>query len=106
MGRVLSSDPVTKQAKVMHYSDHDDTYVIAEHQNADAILEANLAQRNSYRGKWEQHGEWGDHYARIPAVVYGDLLRKGIAKDEKRFRKWLDDRDNLPFRLRPGSLSK
>jgi hypothetical protein len=106
MGKVLSSDPITKQRKVMHYSEHDDTYVIAEEQNADAILEANRAQRNSYRGAWEKHGEWGDHYARIPAVVWGSLVRKGIAQDNKRLLKWLDDRDNEPFRVRPGSLTK
>jgi hypothetical protein len=106
MGKVISSDPITKEKKVMHYSNSDDTYVITKEQNADEILEANLGERNSFRGGWENHAEYGDRYARIPSVIWGELVTKGIAHDEKRLRKWLDDRDNLPFRTRPGFLSK
>jgi hypothetical protein len=107
MGRLISSDPVTKKAKEFHKGqDEGSEYWIEEKQDVGGIIDLNKAEYASYRKATDAHAEMGDHYARIPSVVWGDLLRKGIAQDEKRLRKWLDDRDNLVFRRRPGSLSK
>lgn len=103
---IIKSDPVTKIKTKMHFSEHDDSYVLETQQDADEILAGNLASRNSYRGSWERHGEWGDLYARIPLGVWYDLKRQGIADDEAALRRWLDDRDNQVFRRRPGRLSK
>ena len=107
MGRMISSDPVTKKAKEFHKGqDEGSEYWIEEKQDVGEIIDMNKAEYASYRKATDAHAEFGDHYARIPAVIWGDLIRKGIAQDEKRLRKWLDDRDNLLFRRRPGSLSK
>jgi hypothetical protein len=122
MGKLISSDPITKTTRSFHkgqrdgeeyyiYNEQDVTHIIEKNkhlynQDVTHIIEKNKHLYNSYRGAWEAHGEWGDRYAEIPSTVWGDLLRRGIAQDEKRLRKWLDDRDNLLFRCRPGSLSK
>jgi hypothetical protein len=107
MGKLVSSDPITKTTRSFHKGQRDgEEYYIYNEQDVTHIIEKNKHLYNSYRGAWEAHGEWGDRYAEIPSTVWGDLLRRGIAQDEKRLRKWLDDRDNLLFRCRPGSLSK
>jgi hypothetical protein len=36
--------------------------------------------------------------------VYYDLKRRGIADDPKKFKQWLNDRDNRVFRTRAGTL--
>jgi len=106
-GRIISADPVVKKAKRFHKGqDEGSEYYIEEVQDVEDIIELNKAEYASYRKATDAHAEMGDHYARIPAVVWGDLLRKGIARDNKRLLKWLDDRDNLLFRRRPGRLSK
>lgn len=103
---IIKSDPIAKIQTKMHYSDADDSYVLETRQDANEILEGNKASLASYRGAWESHAEWGDLYARIPVSVWYDLKRQGIADDEKGLRRWLDDRDNLVFRRRPGKLSR
>lgn len=39
------------------------------------------------------------HVARIPLVIWRQLQKLGITKDEKRFNQWLDERDNRVFRV-------
>jgi len=107
MGRIISADPITKKRSVFHKGQEDGKdYYVEETQDVQSIIDMNKAEYASYRKATDAHAEMGDHYARIPAVVWGDLMRRGIAQNEKRLRKWLDDRDNLLFRRRPGSLSK
>lgn len=90
----------------MHYHHADDTAIVSHEQDDKEILEGNKASYNSYRRATDPHGEWGDLYARIPLVVWGRLVEQGIAFDETALREWLDDRDNIVFRRRPGRLSK
>lgn len=105
MSHVLAADPVTRITRKMHYSDHDDTAVFYAEQDVTEIQEGNKALYNSFRGAWERHAECGDLYGRIPAIVVGDLMRKGIFLDDAKFLAWLDDRDNSDWRTRPGRLS-
>ena len=107
MGKMISHDPVTKTTKTFHKGQRDgEEFYISTEQDVTDIIEKSKHRYNSFRGAWEKHGEWGDKYAEIPASVWGDLIKSGIANDEKRLRKWLDDRDQLAFRQRPGRLSK
>ena len=104
MGRMLSADPITKTRKVFHRDSSGDEYHIETQQDVTAIIERNKHLYNTFRSAREKHGEWGDKYAEIPLSVWGDLLRRGIANDEKALRKWLNDRDQEAFRTRPGRL--
>ena len=42
------------------------------------------------------------HVARIPLVIWRQLQRLGITKDEKALNAWLDERDNRVFRVDDG----
>jgi len=42
--------------------------------------------------------------AEIPRVLYDQLAQQGITKDKKRFRAWLNDYANKPFRVWEGRL--
>lgn len=108
MGRRISSDPVKKVTKTFHAGQDTDgsEFWVEGKQDITEIAELNKFEYNTYRKATDRHGEWGDHYARIPAIVWGDLLRRGIAQDEKALRKWLDQPENQVFRRRPGNLSK
>ena len=103
---LITSDPFSKKQVRFRHTNGSDEYAIEAKQDVTDIVERNKHLYNSFRGGWESHGEWGDHYARIPAVVWGELMKQGIAQDEKRLRRWLDENHNQLFRTRPGSLSK
>jgi hypothetical protein len=106
MGRTITHDPVTRVTRKMHYSESDDSYVVESRQDANAILELNKASYNSYRRASDPHGSWGDLYASIPLVIWGDLCRRGIAFDNERLAAWLDDSENQFVRRRPGTVSR
>jgi hypothetical protein len=42
------------------------------------------------------------HVARIPLVIWRQLQKLGITKDEKAFNAWLDGRDQRVFRVDDG----
>lgn len=42
--------------------------------------------------------------AEIPRVLYDQLQKQGITRDKKKFRAWLNDYANKPFRVWEGHL--
>lgn len=42
--------------------------------------------------------------AEIPRVLYDQLAQQGITRDKKKFRQWLNDYANRPFRVWEGRL--
>ena len=101
---LLHADPVTRIKRKIHFRPHEETFVVSHEQDDKEILEGNKASYNSFRKASDPHAEMGDLYARIPLVVWGRLMESGIAFDDKALRKWLNDRDNLVFRRRPGRM--
>lgn len=83
-----------------------DRLVVADEQDVQAVTDLNRAEYATYRRGTDRWGEWGDLVARIPLVVWDDLVRRRIAYDDKALLKWLDDPDNAAFRRRPGRLSR
>jgi len=56
---------------------------------------------------FDERARWADdmnHVAQIPMPIYFQLKDQGILDDDKRFRAWLNDRDNNVFRTRPGKV--
>lgn len=99
--RLLSSDPVTKKAELWH-AETDGSAVIETKQDVTDIIEANKADFNQAGSlKGDMH-----HVARIPLVVYEELMRKGIAGDPAALKRWLDNPDNRAFRTHPAKLSR
>ena len=90
------------------HADGDGGIIIETRQDISAILEQNKKEYNSYdeRAKWSDH-LFGNKVASIPLTVIDDLNAKGIMRgfavlDEKRFKAWLNERDNRVFRTRTG----
>jgi len=97
--RLFDRDPLTGITQYWHVTDKGE-YVIETQQDVTAIAEANKRQYNDTPDK---HGDV-NKVASIPLNVYYDLKRRGIADDPKKFRQWLNDRDNIVFRTRAGTL--
>ena len=107
--RVHSLDPALKIRRNWH-EDTDGSVVVETQQDVEDIIELNKAEMASV----DENARYGDQarIARIPLSTYFALQRQGIigpdgdVTDETAFLKWLDDKDNVLFRTRPGSLSK
>ena len=86
-----------------YHEDADGVTGIETFQDVECIVEEAKFKYNSFdeRSPWK-----GDLHqvAEIPMTVMMQLQKDGIIDDEKRFRKWLNDRDNRVFRTRPGRI--
>jgi len=94
--------------KTVAHADGDGGLVFETRQDVSGIVEANKREFNQYdeRAKWSDE-VYGNKVASIPLTVIDDLNKQGIMRgfhilDEKRFRHWLNERDNRVFRTRPG----
>jgi hypothetical protein len=100
-------NPVNFRQSTVH-SDGDGGIIIQTSQDVSAIIEQNKKEYNSFdeRAKWSDE-LFGNKVASIPMTVIDDLNAKGIMRgfavvDEKRFKAWLNERDNRVFRTRTG----
>jgi len=90
------------------HADGDGGIIIETRQDISAILEQNKKEYNSFDEKARWSDElFGNKIASIPITVIDDLNAKGIMRgfavlDEKRFKAWLNERDNRVFRTRTG----
>lgn len=90
------------------HADGDGGIIIETRQDITDILEQNKKEYNSYDEKARWSDElFGNKIASIPLTVIDDLNAKGIMRgfavlDEKRFKAWLNERDNRVFRTRTG----
>ena len=99
--------PVKFRDSAVH-SDGDGGIIIETRQDITDILEQNKKEYNSYdeRARWSDH-LFGNKIASIPMTVIDELNKQGIMRgfailDEKRFKAWLNERDNRVFRTRTG----
>jgi hypothetical protein len=100
-------NPVNFRKSAVH-SDGEGGIIIETCQDITDILEQNKKEYNSYdeRAKWSDN-LFGNKVASIPMTVIDDLNKQGIMRgfavlDEKRFKAWLNERDNRVFRTRTG----
>lgn len=103
MARLFDVDPVTKTKRLFHWNEADESFHIETVQDVTDIVEANkgVAARFDERTPWK-----GDMHrvASIPMNVYMELRAKGIADDDKAFKRWLNSPDQKCFRTRPGRV--
>jgi hypothetical protein len=90
------------------HSDGDGGIIIETRQDISGILEQNKKEYNSFdeRARWSDD-LLGNKVASIPLTVIDDLNKQGIMRgfavlDDKRFKAWLNERDNRVFRTRTG----
>jgi hypothetical protein len=90
-----------------YYDDDVDGVFTVDTQDAEGLLEvakASMAQT-------DERARWGDtptdprnQIAFIPDVIWVDLYRRGIVRDKKAFKRWLNDPENRAFKTRPGRV--
>ena len=90
------------------HADGEGGIVIETKQDITGIIEQNKKEYNSFdeRAKWSDE-LFGNKIASIPFTVIDELNKQGIMRgfavqDEKRFKAWLNERDNRVFRTRTG----
>lgn len=101
-GRILDVDPILGITE--KYYEQDGKWIIARDQEVESIFETNQQMRNQVDERARFKSDSMNHVAFIPLLVLEELRRKGILDDQKALRKWLNDRDNQPFRTRPGRV--
>lgn len=96
--------------KTVAHADGEGGLIIQTVQDVSDIVEANKKEFNSYdeRARWSGD-PFGNKVASIPLTVIDDLNKLGIMRgfhvvDQKRFKAWLNERDNQAFRTRPGVI--
>jgi hypothetical protein len=102
MRRLLSKNPESGIEQWYVSDPMEGKFRLETVQNVTPHLEEAKASYNST----DERARWGDwsRVARIPLSVFQDLTNRGIAGDPKRFKMWLNDRDNRLFKTRPGRV--
>lgn len=103
MGMVMDRDFNAGIKRVFHYDHSNDSFAIETRQSVTDVVE----QAKARAAEIDERAPWkGDfhHVAQIPIILWEELRRKGIADDPKALKAWLNDRDNLAFRTRPGRV--
>ena len=100
MKTLIAVDPLAR-AKT-EWEESDGRLVIRNAQDAEPIVEAN--KRAYTEGDGYSASRNLRRVASIPLVLYLDLKKRGILRDPRRFRAWLNDPDNRFFRTAPGRV--
>ncbi|HJQ13085.1 MAG TPA: hypothetical protein VJ840_18780 [Gemmatimonadaceae bacterium] len=105
--RVFDVDPMYNILRLWHYDTDTDKVTIETRQGANdtynGLLDLNASERNQTTAK-TPYRDGMHHVARIPLVILEELQRKGITRDQKAMKKWLNDPDNRFFRTREGKV--
>ena len=95
-------DPATKSRTLWH-QDYDGNVVIENESDVEDVVEEakTLYNMHDERARWA-----GDvhHVASIPMIILMELNRTGVLHDQKKYKEWLNERDNRVFRTRPGTV--
>lgn len=103
--RILSDDPITGIRRIHHYDFTNDTSTIETFQDVRHAKEMAQSRFNTVDERANWKGDW-HHFADIPLVIWNELQAQGCVpgRDEKCFRKWLNDRNSPVLRMRPGKV--
>jgi len=109
ISRPLGFNPLSGVGSIFHSEEDGDTYHIETVQDVEPFAEMNLSARNDARSDWK--GSW-HHVAQVPFAVYAILAKQpdpfvtaaGKVLDHKRYSKWLNSSDALPWRVKRGKI--
>ena len=103
--RIFEQDELLGITRIWHFDEETDTAVIETIQNVQPIVESNKSEFNQVdeRARWDGEGH-GVRVASIPMNLSMELVGKGITRNEKDFKQWLNDPQNRHFRTRPGRV--
>lgn len=103
---LLDQDPLTGRVRRFHALP-DDTYAITSAVDVEPIIEQNKDLARLQGKRWEDNHNL---VASIPMVILMQLRKQwreqglGYAERQAALTRWLNDRDNLMFRVKPGKL--
>tara|TARA_B100000767_G_C19761959_1_gene535571 strand:+ start:2273 stop:2566 length:294 start_codon:yes stop_codon:yes gene_type:complete len=85
-----------------------DELILEQKEDVSSLVEQNKKEYNAADTKWSDQ-LFGNKVASIPNIAIDKLNQEGIMRgfeilDQKRFFAWLNDRDNVAFRTKPGRL--
>ena len=91
--------------KYWHYDADTDTATIETVQDAEQLLDQNVAEYNEYGSfdRWNVDG-LGRKVASIPMTMYADLLATGKLHDQAYLKRMLNDSEFRKFRTVPGKV--
>lgn len=100
--RLFSRDPTFGVTKWWHYDADTDVATIETVQDVEPLLDRNASLQNNVTSL----DRWGDGkiVASIPMSIYAEFLASGKINDQAFMRRWLNDRDNRKYRVRPGRV--
>lgn len=105
---VLAYDPAVKKRTTWHEVDRGNEWVVESKVDVTDIVEQNKAEfaATDEHTRWGKPGEVWAKVASIPNHIYFSLLRKGIVdpNDDTSLLRWIQNRDNMAWRSRPGRL--
>ena len=103
--RVLARDDLAGITQYFSYDPSSDEITIRTEQDDALHVAAHEVRKHTQASdRWKDNSKLGLHIAAIPPVVYYDLVRKGITRDQKAMTDWLNDPDNEVFRMRKGRI--
>jgi hypothetical protein len=106
--RPFDFDPMTGMTETFHFDPYTDRLVMENTQRIDPILDAN--KRFMCDAEMDYNAGEFHRVAAIPHALLPELHTKGIMDmggrilDQKALKRFLNDRDNLWLRTRPGQV--
>lgn len=103
MARLFDHDPLVGSKEFFHYDESSDQAIIETVADVAPVVEDAEASRQKDPGNWR-----GDHFghrvASIPLVIWNELIRQGIASDDKLLLKWINDPAFRKLRTKGGRV--
>jgi hypothetical protein len=105
--RPFDIDPLTGAVETFYFDHSGDTFTIERREDVEPLLETAKFLQNTNDSGWK-----GDlhHVASIPLTILPELEKLGIMDcagrvlDEKKFRQWINARENRAFRTKLGDI--
>ena len=90
-------NPVTRRGTTIETDSETGLPLIVQTQDTKPIVESAKALASNF-DKHRPNPDGITHVARIPMVIWQQLQKLGITRDQKALNAWLDERDNRVFR--------
>jgi hypothetical protein len=103
--KVFDYNPTFGILRLWHYDDATDSVTIETRQGANDVYTGLTDRTTALRNQTSRKTPYKDgmhHVASVPLVILEQLMKKGITRDKKAMKKWLNDPDNRVFRTREG----
>lgn len=95
-------DGEVKRQLITH--EHDDQIVVHTHQDIEPLLDHVKAQREELHQVGARVGQDMTPVAEIPMIIWEQACREGWQHDQNKWKQWLNDPQNAPFRLTTGRV--